>query len=85
MRRELPARSAAHIADILKARHGIEVAPRTIRDQLRRQGLQRGALGDPVVYGRYEAEYPNERWIGDVLSGPYVPYPQVADSRKAKL
>ncbi len=86
LRRELPARSAAHIADILKAKHGIEVAPRTIRDQLRRQGLQRGALGvDPVVYGRYEAEYPNERWIGDVLSGPYVPYPQVADSRKAKL
>ena len=86
LRRELPARSAAHIADILKAKHGIEVAPRTIRDQLRRQGLQRGALGvDPVVYGRYEAEYPNERWIGDVLSGPYVPYPRVAQSRKAKL
>ncbi|MHB1577139.1 MAG: transposase [Candidatus Dormibacteria bacterium] len=86
LRRELPARSAAHIADILKAKHGIEVAPRTIRDQLRRQGLQRGALGvDPVVYGRYEAGYPNERWIGDVLSGPYVPYPQVAESRKAKL
>ncbi|EQD72853.1 transposase, partial [mine drainage metagenome] len=48
--------------------------------------MQRGALGDaPVVYGRYEAAYPNERWIGDVLSGPYVPFPQVADSRKAKL
>lgn len=86
LRRELPARSASHIADILAARHGIQVAPRTIRDQLRRQGLQRGALGEaPVAYGRYEAEYPNERWIGDVLSGPYVPFPRVADSRKAKL
>ncbi|EQD72852.1 transposase [mine drainage metagenome] len=38
LRRELPARSAAHIADILKAKHGIEVAPRTIRDQLRGRG-----------------------------------------------
>ena len=86
LRRELPARSAAHIADILTARHGIQVPPRTIRDQLRRQGLQREALGKaPVVYGRYEAEHPNERWIGDVLSGPFVPYPRVADSRKAKL
>lgn len=86
LRRELPARSAAHIADILVARHGIQVAPRTIRDQLRRQGLERGALGAaPVVYGRYEAERPNERWIGDVLSGPFVPHPRVAASRKAKL
>jgi transposase InsO family protein len=82
LRRELPARSA----DILVARHGIQVAPRTIRDQLRRQGLERGALGAaPVVYGGYEAERPNERWTGDVLSGPFVPHPRVAASRKAKL
>jgi putative transposase len=40
LRCELPARSAAQIADILHARHGMRVAARTIREQLARRGLQ---------------------------------------------
>ena len=87
LRAEQPARSAAHIADILRARHGIVVSQRTVRAHLRRKGLDRAALGaQPTgVFGRYEAERPNQRWIGDVLSGPYVPCPRVAGSKRAKL
>src|SRR5713101_371211 len=86
LRLELPGRSAAQIASILKARHGIYVPERTIRQHLRRRGLHRAAVtGQPRAFGRYEAERPNERWIGDVLVGPFVPYPRVAGSKRAFL
>ncbi len=87
LRSEQPARSAAHIADVLRARHGIVVSQRTIRAHLRRKGLDRAALGgQPTqVFGRYEAERPDQRWIGDVLTGPYVPHPRVAGSKRAEL
>ena len=41
LRAERPARSAAQIAEILRARHVITVSERTIRAQLRRKGLRR--------------------------------------------
>src|SRR6266536_6605856 len=37
------------------------------------------------AFGRYEAERPNQRWIGDVLVGPFVPHPRVAGSKRARL
>jgi transposase InsO family protein len=62
------------------------VAERTLRAQLRRRGLTREALGaEPRVFGRYEASRPNERWITDVLVGPWVPHPRVDASVRAKL
>ncbi|HXZ62892.1 MAG TPA: DDE-type integrase/transposase/recombinase [Acidimicrobiales bacterium] len=86
LRLEVPSRSAAQIASILFFRHGVRVAERTIREQLRRRGLHKEALAaDPKVFGRYEADRPNERWITDVLVGPYVPHPQVETSVRAKL
>ncbi|MGD0883245.1 MAG: DDE-type integrase/transposase/recombinase [Acidimicrobiales bacterium] len=86
LRLELPARSAAQIARILLARHGIAVSERTVRDQLRRRGLQREALAaEPKAFGRYEAERANDRWITDVLVGPFVPYPKVDSSVRARL
>lgn len=87
LRVERPARSAAHIADILRARSGITVSERTIRAHLARKGLDRAALAaEPArAFGRYEAERPNERWIGDVLVGPFVPYPRVAGAQRARL
>jgi putative transposase len=86
LRLELPARSAAQIASILKLRHGMYIPERTIRQHLHRRGLHRAALaGQPRAFGRYEAERPNERWIGDVLVGPFVPYPRVAGSKRAFL
>jgi len=86
LRLELPARSAAQIASIIFHRHGVRVSERTVRDQLRRRGLQREALeAEPKVFGRYEAARPNERWITDVLVGPWVPHPKVDASVRAKL
>jgi putative transposase len=86
LRLELPARSAAQIASILFHRHGVRVAERTVRAQLRRAGLHRAALAaEPKAYGRYEAARPNERWITDVLVGPWVPYPKTEGSVRARL
>lgn len=86
LRLELPSRSAAQIASILWHRHGIRVAERTVRAQLRRAGLHREALAaEPKVFGRYEADAPNDRWITDVLVGPWVPWPRVDASVRAKL
>jgi putative transposase len=86
LRLELPSRSAAQIASILWHRHGVRVAERTVRAQLRRAGLHREALvGEQKVFGRYEAERSNDRWITDVLVGPFVPFPKVESSVRAKL
>ena len=86
LRLELPGRSAAQIASILYHRHGIKVAERTVRGQLRRAGLHRAALAaEPKAYGRYEAARPNERWITDVLVGPWVPWPRREGSARARL
>jgi putative transposase len=86
LRLELPGRSAAQIASILFHRHQIAVAERTIRAQLRRAGLAREALAaEPKTYGRYEAARPNQRWISDVLVGPWVPWPRRDGSVRARL
>jgi putative transposase len=86
LRLELPGRSAAQIASILYHRHGIKISERTVRGQLRRAGLHREALAaEPKTYGRYEAARPNERWITDVLTGPWVPYPKRDESVRARL
>ena len=86
LRLELPGRSAAQIASILFHRHGVAVSERTVRGQLRRAGLHREALAaEPKAYGRYEAARPNERWISDVLVGPWVPYPRRDGSVRARL
>lgn len=86
LRLELASRSAAGIAEILWHRHGVRVPERTLRAHLRRRGLSREALAaEPKAFGRYEAERPNERWITDVLVGPWVPHPRVDASVRAKL
>ena len=67
-------------------RHGVAVPERTVRGQLRRAGLHREALAaEPKAYGRYEAGAPNERWITDVLIGPWVPWPRRDGSVRARL
>lgn len=86
LRREAPFRSAEQISRILLARHRTRVSPRTLSEHLRRQGLDRARLvAQPRVYGRFEAQTPNQVWIGDVLHGPYIPHPRVAGSRRAFL
>jgi hypothetical protein len=41
LRLEQPARSAAHIAEMLFARHGVPVPKRTLREQLQERGVTR--------------------------------------------
>ena len=86
LRLEVPARSAAHISEIIRTRHGIRIAERTLAEQFRRRGFTRGELlRDGRTFGRYEADAPNERWIGDVLVGPFVPHPRAPGSVRARL
>jgi putative transposase len=86
LRLEQPARSAAAIADILGELHHVEVAERTLREQFQKRGLSRAELlRDTKTWGRYEAAAPNDRWIGDVLVGPWIPFPRAPGSRRARL
>jgi putative transposase len=86
LRMEQPARSAAHIAEMLAARHGVRISERTLREQLARRGLARAELlRDGRTFGRYEAASPDERWIADVLVGPFVPFPRAPGSVRARL
>ncbi len=86
LRLEQPARSAAHIAEVLFARHGVRIPERTFREQLQKRGLTRTELlRDQRTFGRYEAAAANERWIADVLVGPWVPHPKAPGSQRARL
>jgi putative transposase len=87
LRREVPARSGAQIIDIIGRAHGVWLKERTVRAHLARAGVSRRALtAEPAkAFGRYEASRRNERWIGDVLVGPFVPHPRKAGSKRAKL
>lgn len=86
MRRQAPKRSAERISLMLLRVHGVRVSPRTISAHLRRRGLDRVNLaGQPRVFGRYEADRPNEVWIGDVLHGPFIPHPRRPSSKRAYL
>lgn len=86
LRLEVPARSAAAISEIIRTRHGVRIAERTLAEQFARRGLtRRELLRDGRTFGRYEAAEPNERWIGDVLVGPFVPHPRAPGSVRARL
>lgn len=76
LRQELPARSANQISRILELRHGVRVPPRSIRRHLCERGLLRVQLEQTSapVYGRFEAEAPNQLWIADFLDGPPLPF-----------
>ncbi len=87
LRRAVPTRSAAQITDIIARAHGVLLSERTVRAHLARSGVSRRELtSEPArAFGRFEASRRNEIWIGDVLTGPFVPHPRRAGSRRAKL
>ena len=72
LRREQPARTGAQIARILARVHGPGTpSVRTVERHLARVGVSRQvAAGAPRVFGRFEADSPNELWISDALHGP---------------
>lgn len=63
---EAPRRSAAHIAAML-AEMGWRVGARTLQRHFARLGLDRRGPAAPRAFARFEAEVPNELWVGDAM------------------
>ena len=66
LRKEDPYRTAAHIAKIIETTNGWAPSPRTLQRHFKSLGLSRSKLtSQSVAFGRFEADYPNELWVGD--------------------
>jgi len=73
LKRENPERTAAQVARILRASSGFSPSESTLLRLFHRRELLGPASGDGgVVFGRFEADTPNQRWVGDALHGPRV-------------
>ncbi|TQC39032.1 transposase [Rhodococcus sp. WS4] len=73
LKRENPARTAAQVQRILRASTGWAPSESTLLRLFHRLELIGPAAGDtPEVFGRFEAENPNDRWTGDALHGPRI-------------
>jgi putative transposase len=73
LRRENPQRTAAGIRRILRAQLGWSPDERTLQRHFTRLGLTAQTAGTTSpVFGRFEAQRPNELWTGDALHGPQV-------------
>jgi putative transposase len=73
LKKENPQRSAAQIRRILSAQHGWAPDERTLQRMFVRTGLTAlKAPAESAVFGRFEADRPNEMWTGDALHGPRI-------------
>lgn len=72
LKRENPARTAAQVARILRASGGYSPSESTLLRLFHRRDLMGPATGQEVAFGRFEADAPNQRWVGDALHGPRV-------------
>lgn len=73
LKRENPARTAAQVQRILRAATGWSPSESTLLRLFHRLELIGPAVGGtPAVFGRFEAENPNDRWTGDALHGPRI-------------
>jgi putative transposase len=73
LKREQPDRTAAQVARILRAHSGWSPSERTLLRHFDRLELRTRPDGQPPqTFGRFEAEAPNVRWVGDALHGPKV-------------
>ena len=74
LKTEAPDRTAAQVAVVLAAHGGFAPSARTLQRHFAAAGLTRTRPdGAPLkVFGRFEAEAPNVRWVGDALHGPHV-------------
>jgi putative transposase len=77
LKRERPARTAAQVARILRTTSGWSPSETTLLRHFHRAGLQlpagtEAAIGGVEVFGRFEADRPNELWTGDALHGPKI-------------
>jgi putative transposase len=76
LKREVPARTAAQVAAVLRANAGPKSSmpsARTLQRHFARLELHTRPNGmAPRSFGRFEAEASNDRWTGDALHGPAV-------------
>jgi putative transposase len=73
LKRERPQRTGAQVARILRAQTGWSPSERTLLRHFARLGLTTRPDGQPPqAFGRFEAPYPNDRWVGDALHGPVI-------------
>ena len=73
LKRENPARTAAQVVRILRQSTGWSPSESTLLRHFHHLDLMLpGGAAGPVVFGRFEADTPNERWVGDALHGPKV-------------
>ena len=80
LKREHPARTAAHIARILAAEQGWTPSARTLQRHFARLELNTRPDGSPPrAFGRFEAAECDQLWVSDGLHGPII------DGRRAVL
>ena len=72
LKRENPVRTAAQVRRILRVQLGWAPGERTLQRHFAEHRLIGQASGSPAVFGRFEAERPNQLWTGDALHGPKV-------------
>lgn len=73
LKREVPRRTAAQVAQIIRTAEGAGPSERTVQRHLARLGLNVRPDGSPPqAFGRFEAEHPNDLWTGDALHGPTI-------------
>lgn len=72
LKRENPARTATQVRRIMIVQAGWAPSQRTLQRHFERLGLAAAPPQAPAVFGRFEADRPNELWTGDALHGPLV-------------
>ena len=73
LKREVPARTAAQVAQIIRTAEVQGPSERTIQRHLARLGLNTRPDGTPpAAFGRFEAAAPGDLWTGDALHGPVI-------------
>ena len=80
LKRENLARTATQVRRILRAQMGWAPGERTLQRHFATDPLIAAALGalaaggpgSEAVFGRFEADRPNELWTGDALDGPTI-------------
>ncbi|EQD50826.1 transposase, partial [mine drainage metagenome] len=73
LKREVPKRTAAQVAEIIGAAEGSGPSSRTIQRHFARLGLNTRPDGSPPqAFGRFEAAAPLDLWTGDALHGPVI-------------
>jgi putative transposase len=73
LKREVPRRTAAQVAEIIGTTEGAGPAARTLQRHFARLGLNTRPDGSaPQAFGRFEAAAPGDLWTGDALHGPVI-------------